>query len=173
MKFYNNKNSEKMKKNNAKQIMVGLAISIALLTIAVSCQKEDNSQSSCEDCTALSGKVLEFLDQCHGNQVIIAIDTSFNVGSFNSEYNANVIAIPQPARARLSENGNMEVIGYNYLYNGKPHGLQVGVNIVFEARPYNPESSDTIMFQHNTLCPTEDFQYFERFVVNRLLFVSK
>ncbi len=147
-----------------------LVITSLLLLLFVSCEKEISPK---EENLVLRGEVLEFLDQCHGNQVIISVDTSFNVGSYSYYYDANIIAIPQPGRVMADENGEFQLIGYNYLYNGKPTGLPIGGTIIFEARPYNPSTGDTIMFQHNTLCPYFPLPYYERYVVTNLLLVSE
>ncbi len=140
-----------------------------LLLLFVSCKKDVSPK---QENLVLRGEVLDFLDQCHGNQVIISVDTSFNVGSYSFYYDANIIAIPQPCRVRADENGEFQLIGYNYLYNGKPSGLPLGGTIVFEARPYNPSTGDTIMFQNSALCPYFPLPDYERYVVTKLIFIG-
>ncbi|MBO4741333.1 MAG: hypothetical protein J5605_06785 [Bacteroidales bacterium] len=155
----------------SKQNNLAFGVILLLLTLLLGCSKEVKQKNNN---MILSGKVLDFLDQCHGNEIIISVDSSFNVGSYSNIYGTNVIAIPYPGRVRLGENGEAELVGYNYLlYNGEPTGLPMGGFISFEARPYNPESSDTSMYTHNMRCPIFEWPIdIQRFVVTKIISIN-
>ena len=163
-----------MKKSIFKTLLPLLAVALVGVVFATSCEKENEKNE--DGYYTLCGHVVDLLDNCRGNELVVSIPSNFDMGVYDSNYNSNVIAIPLIIRAtKVFEDGpemRVDEFEFNYfMVDGSTPLFGVGNDIVFQCRDFiNPE--DKKYFASPFYCWEPLIPNIPRYVVTKVLSVN-